>query len=128
MKKLFLLILMISFLGVFQSNSSENPDFKKISFNSNEQNPGSATDKIIDFYKAQIKRSPDDYFNYNRVGELYIRKARETGDLSYYDKAEEFLNYALELNSNNYPSYISWTGFFIQARFCPNAKTCSKSN
>ena len=106
MKKLFLLILMISFLGVFQSNSSENPDFKKISFNSNEQNPGSATDKIIDFYKAQIKRSPDDYFNYNRVGELYIRKARETGDLSYYDKAEEFLNYALELNSHNYPSYI----------------------
>jgi len=106
MKKLFLLILMISFLGVYQSNSSENQVFKNINFNSNEQNPGSATDKIIDFYKAQIKRSPDDYFNYNRVGELYIRKARETGQLSYYDKAEEFLNYALELNSNNYPSYI----------------------
>ena len=97
---------MISFLGVYQSNSSENQVFKKISFNTNEQNPGSATDKIIDFYKAQIKRSPDDYFNHNRVGELYIRKARETGQLSYYDKAEEFLNYALELNSHNYPSYI----------------------
>ena len=106
MKKILLLILIINFLGVIQSNSSENLDFEKINFNTNEQNPGSATDKIIDFYKAQIKRSPDDYFNYNRVGELYIRKARETGQLSYYDKAEEFLNYALVLNSHNYPSYI----------------------
>ena len=106
MKKLFLIILMINFLGVFQSNSSEYLDIEKISFNSIEQNSNSATDKIIDFYESQIKRSPDDYFNYNRIGELYIRKARETGDLSYYDIAEEFLNKAIGLNINNYPSYI----------------------
>src|SRR5205085_7240438 len=48
-----------------------------------------------------ISRDPDDFFNYDKLGAAYIRKGRETGDISYYDLAEKALNKSLELESTH---------------------------
>jgi len=106
MKKLFSLIIFCYVLFLYSCNDPTKEIVKNSSNRSGENIQVSETDTLINFYRNKTKRNPYNHFNYNKLGEAYIRKARETGDLSYYDKAEEFLNYALELNSNNYPSYI----------------------
>ena len=106
MKKLFSLIISCYVIFLYSCNDPTKEIVKNSSNRSGENIQVSETDTLINFYRNKTKRNPYNYFNYNKLGEAYIRKARETGQLSYYDKAEEFLNYALELNSNNYPSYI----------------------
>ena len=61
----------------------------------------SATDDIIRFYQWKISRDPDDFFNYDKLGTAYIRKARETGDIRYYDLAEKAVDRSLELESTH---------------------------
>lgn len=64
------------------------------------------TDRVIGFYLARIKLDPDSYFNYTKLGEAYIQKARETGDTAYYDRAEETLKRALELYPGGYATLV----------------------
>ncbi|MGH7890282.1 MAG: hypothetical protein ACRENF_06995, partial [Thermodesulfobacteriota bacterium] len=66
----------------------------------------SKTDSTIDQYQERIKREPDDYSNYTKLGEAYIQKARETGDASYYEKAEWVLKKAVELYPGSYASVV----------------------
>jgi tetratricopeptide (TPR) repeat protein len=61
----------------------------------------SATDQLIRFYQAKLAADPDDYLNYNRLSSAYVQKARETGDISYYELAEKGLNRSLELESQD---------------------------
>lgn len=56
-----------------------------------------ASDQLIQFYQARVARDPDDPLNYNRLGAAYIQKARESGDVTYYNLAETALKKSLEL-------------------------------
>jgi len=58
----------------------------------------SATDQLIVFSQAKVAQDPDDYSNYSRLGAAYVQKARESGDVTYYDLAEKALDKALELD------------------------------
>jgi tetratricopeptide (TPR) repeat protein len=58
-----------------------------------------ATDQLLQFYQQRVARDPDDFSTYNRLGQVYLQKARETGELSYYDLAEKALRKSLELVS-----------------------------
>ena len=58
-------------------------------------------DHVIKFYQWRISRDPDDFFNYDKLGVAYLRKGRETGDISYYDLAEAALKKSLELESTH---------------------------
>ena len=51
----------------------------------------------IKFIQNRIKQNPRDAVSYALLGDLYIRQARETGDVSGYQRAEESLQQALEL-------------------------------
>ena len=53
----------------------------------------------IRFFQWKISQDPDDYFNYDRLGVAYIQKARETGDLTYYDLSAKALEKSLDLES-----------------------------
>src|SRR5438876_103467 len=44
------------------------------------------TDRMIEFYQAEIKRDPKSYGSYTLLGSMYLRRARETGD---YTRSEE---------------------------------------
>jgi len=63
--------------------------------------PGESTDNTIKFYQGRIGRDPDDFFNYDKLGAAYIRKARETGDVAYYNLAEAVLRKSLDLESTH---------------------------
>src|SRR5438105_4482618 len=63
--------------------------------------PSNTTDERIRFFQAQLARDPEYYVNYNRLAGAYALKARETGDISYYELAEKAIRKSLELESQH---------------------------
>lgn len=59
------------------------------------------TDEAIQFFQARVKRDPKDYISYRYLGEMYERKARESGDHAGFAPAEVALRKSLEL----FPTY-----------------------
>jgi len=57
----------------------------------------SATDLQIQTLQSHVKQEPNDYAGYDRLGSAFFQKARETGDIAYYDLAEQTLKQALAL-------------------------------
>ena len=60
-----------------------------------------ATDNHITYYQRLLQRNPLNPRAYYGLGDALIRKARETGDPSYFNRAEEALKKSLEINPNN---------------------------
>jgi tetratricopeptide (TPR) repeat protein len=60
-----------------------------------------ATDNHITYYERLLQRNPLNPRAYYGLGDALIRKARETGDPSYFNRAEEALKKSLEINPNN---------------------------
>ncbi len=59
------------------------------------------TDNQIKFFQWKVSQDPDDFFNYDRLGVAYIQKARETGDVTYYNLAAKTLEKSLDLESTH---------------------------
>jgi len=57
----------------------------------------SETDKQIRTLQDQVKKTADDYAGYDGLGAAFLQKARETGDIDYYNLAEQTLKKALAL-------------------------------
>ncbi|HLB46895.1 MAG TPA: tetratricopeptide repeat protein [Anaerolineales bacterium] len=64
-------------------------------------------DQAIRFFQERIKRNPQDAVSYTLLGEMYMRQARETGDVASYQRAEAALREALELLSGYIPARAS---------------------
>jgi tetratricopeptide (TPR) repeat protein len=56
-----------------------------------------ATDKQIATLQDRVKKAPVDYSGYDALGAAFFQKARETGDITYYDLAEQTLKKSLDL-------------------------------
>lgn len=56
-----------------------------------------ATDQQIQTAQDHVKQAPGNYAGYDGLGSAFFQKARETGDIAYYDLAEQTLKKALEL-------------------------------
>lgn len=78
-------------------------------------------DQLIQFYQGRVARDPDDFFTYNNLGFAYIQKARETGDVSYYELAEKAFQKSLGLVSVQPAATTATTGLasvsFAQHQF-----------
>jgi tetratricopeptide (TPR) repeat protein len=59
------------------------------------------TDDVIRFFQWKVSQDADDFFNYDRLGVAYIQKARETGDVTYYNLAAKALEKSLNLESTH---------------------------
>jgi len=59
------------------------------------------TDNHIAYYQRLLQRNPQNSRAYFGLGDALIRKARETGDPSYFGRAEEALKKSLEINPDN---------------------------
>jgi hypothetical protein len=59
--------------------------------------PTSETDKQSETLQDHVKDAPGDYAGYDGLGSAFFQKARETGDIAYYDLAEQTLKQALDL-------------------------------
>jgi tetratricopeptide (TPR) repeat protein len=55
------------------------------------------TDRQVETLQGRIKKTPGDFSQYDQLGAAYLQKARETGDISYYDLAERTLQKSLDL-------------------------------
>jgi tetratricopeptide (TPR) repeat protein len=64
--------------------------------------PISETDKRVRALQEQVKKSPNNYAGFDRLGSALFQKARETGDISYYDLAEQALQMALNLAPHDF--------------------------
>ena len=62
---------------------------------------GTSTDQAIVLAQRTIQRRPQNAAGYFRLGDAYIQKSRQTGDLSYLGLAEAALRKALELAPGN---------------------------
>jgi tetratricopeptide (TPR) repeat protein len=61
----------------------------------------SATDNQMAYYQRLLQRNPQNSRAYNGLGDGLIRKARETGDPSYFSRAEEALKKSLNIDPDN---------------------------
>jgi tetratricopeptide (TPR) repeat protein len=59
------------------------------------------TDNRIRFFQWKVSQDPDDGFNYDHLGTALIQKARETGDIAYFDLAATALEKSLSLDSTH---------------------------
>ena len=62
----------------------------------------SETDKQIQSFQLHVKSEPRDYAGYDALGSAFFQKARETGDIAYYDLAEQTLKKSLELAPHDF--------------------------
>lgn len=68
------------------------------------EHPGftSETDMQIQALQDRVKEMPGNYSRYDELGSAFFQKARETGDIAYYDRAEQTLHKALALSPRDF--------------------------
>jgi len=65
--------------------------------------PTAATSEAIRFWEERVRRDPADFIGYNKLADAYIQRARQTGDVSDYSRAEAALKASLQsLPNDNY--------------------------
>jgi len=70
-------------------------------FEGSEPAPGmKSTDEMIQFWQDRFSRDPRDFISLTFLGDALIRKARETGDVSEYQRADATLQKALKMHPN----------------------------
>jgi tetratricopeptide (TPR) repeat protein len=65
-----------------------------------------STDAIITSLQGYLRGQTADSVAYSNLGNAYLQKARETGDPTFYTKADEALNKALGLDPNDYRTLV----------------------
>jgi tetratricopeptide (TPR) repeat protein len=62
----------------------------------------SETDNQIQSLQLHVQSAPGDYAGYDALGSAFFQKARETGDIAYYDLAEKTLKKSLALAPHDF--------------------------
>lgn len=79
------------------------------------QRPVDQTDQAIWEYQQRVRENPSDVQSYAVLGSAYVQKARETGDPSYYAKAQAAIDEALRVGPDNVEALIG-AGTLANAR------------
>jgi tetratricopeptide (TPR) repeat protein len=61
-----------------------------------------STDTLIQSLQEELRTNPDDWQAYSQLGLAYLQKAREVGDPTYYQKAEQALDKGLSAHGDDY--------------------------
>ena len=69
----------------------------------------SPSDQRIRFWQAQVARDPEYWASLNGLAAAYAQKARETGEISYYQLAESSLKQSLAAESTHIEAAPAWT-------------------
>ncbi len=64
--------------------------------------PGATTDERIEALQAQVRSAPSDPEGYGELGLTYLQKVRESGDPSFYPKADGVFREALNRSPENF--------------------------
>ena len=74
-----------------------------------------STDSLIQSLQEKLRANPQEWQAYSQLGLAYLQKAREVGDPTYYQKAEEALDKGLSTHEDDYVS-VSASGALALAR------------
>jgi len=121
---LLIVISVLMIVGSYVPNASRtvsSPASSEPSINIDASSPGfgmKGTDELIVFWKERFERDPRDFISLTHLAESHIRKGRETGDVSEYQKAEAILRNSLKINASYEPTlaYLS-AALFVQHDF-----------
>jgi tetratricopeptide (TPR) repeat protein len=104
----FFLLMLIVIAGISmiswwlaQRNSSTLPlhgDF----FNPVIERASGSTGELVAQLQSRLRSNPDDWQAYSQLGLAYLQAARESGDPTFYQKAEQALKTALESEPEDY--------------------------
>src|SRR5438477_5805362 len=72
-----------------------------------------STDAQLAFWRERIEQTPQDFISMTYLGQTFLRKARETGDIADYQRAESALSKAVDLD----PDYEFALAYLAAARF-----------
>ena len=75
--------------------------------------PMASTDQQIASLLARIQRLPDSAEAHTNLGAAYLQKARESGDPSFYGRAEAALSKSLTLDAENADTYVNLGGLAL---------------
>src|SRR5262249_6255711 len=70
------------------------------------QRPVDKTDQLIWDYQQRVRQNPEDVQSYAVLGAAYVQKARDTGDPTYYGKAQAVFDQALKRDPQNVEALI----------------------
>lgn len=125
-RKVILLIVISALIigGSYLANASRtssSPASSEPSISIEASSPGfgmKSTDELTVFWRERFERDPRDFISLTYLAESHIRKGRETGDVSEYQKAEAILRDSLKINSSYEPTlaYLS-AALFVQHDF-----------
>ena len=91
----------------------------------------SDADQRIRLWQAQVARDPDFWGSYNRLAAAYAQKARETGDISYFQLAESSLQQSIKLESTHAEAAPAFTQLasvhLAEHRFSEAAEDANKA-
>jgi tetratricopeptide (TPR) repeat protein len=77
--------------------------------------PSASTDTRIKGFQALVKSRPKDSRGYDLLGDAYMQKVRETGDASFYTRADGVYSKALQLNPRD-PAAVTGAGTLALSR------------
>ena len=63
---------------------------------------GASTDHRLESLQDKLRKTPDDWRAFSQLGLVFLQKARETGDPTYYQKTEDALSKALAMEPEDY--------------------------
>ncbi len=97
-----------------QASSSPAPVNISIGLEGPVPAPGmKTTDEMIKFWQDRFERDQRDFISLTFLGDAYIRKARETGDVSEYERADATLQKALKMH----PAYEVAQAYLSTVRY-----------
>lgn len=91
-------ITLISHLN-FSEHSSQSTNISTENISPTQK---TQADRAIQRAKAMMTRNANDLSGYTKLAEAYMRKARESGDSSFYVKAETAIQHVLNQEPNHY--------------------------
>jgi len=85
-----------------QSSPGQTADVAEDYFSNAMYRTSVGTDKLIEGLQARLRSNSNDWASYSQLGLAYLQKARETGDPTYYPKAEGVIKRALSIEPEDY--------------------------
>ncbi len=71
------------------------------------KDPTVMTNGVVRFFEERVQHDPHDFVSYNRLADAYVQRARQTGDVADYSRAEAALEASLEvLPNDNYDALV----------------------
>lgn len=108
-------VLLLLFLFIAASSCSNEQENAEKTETPAETDKKASRDKLLQYLELKIKQDPDNPDKYIELAKASIQRARYTGDVGYYLRAEKALEKSIELSPDSYEANLL-TGIVRQVK------------